>query len=108
MNKIETMKRKEILQNLKFVEEIVIRTSAIAEYGVTHPEDYANSIDEMRGVRFGAEVTLQALYKTFPELMQEDSCFNIPVIDTCVVLTAKDKKTAAKAILMLWRSSSRR
>lgn len=94
MNKIETMKRKEILQNLKFVEEIVIRTSAIAEYGVTHPEDYANSIDEMRGVRFGAEV---ALYETFPELMQEDSCFNIPVIDTCVVLTAKDKKTAAKA-----------
>lgn len=48
MNKIETMKRKEILQNLKFVEEIVIRTSAIAEYGVTHPEDYANSMDEMR------------------------------------------------------------
>ena len=36
-------------------------------------------------------------YETFPELMQEDSCFNIPVIDTCVVLTAKDKKTAAKA-----------
>ena len=97
MNKIETMKRKEILQNLKFVEEIVIRTSAIAEYEVTHPEDYANSIDEMRGVRFGAEVTLQALYETFPELMQEDFCFNIPVIDTCVVLTAKDKKTAAKA-----------
>lgn len=49
MNKIETMKRKEILQNLKFVEEIVIRTSAIAEYEVTHPEDYANSIDEMKG-----------------------------------------------------------
>lgn len=97
MNKIETMKRKEILQNLKFVEEIVIRTSAIAEYEVTHPEDYANSIDEMRGVRFGAEVTLQVLYETFPELMQEDFCFNIPVIDTCVVLTAKDKKTAAKA-----------
>lgn len=46
MNKIETMKRKEILQNLKFVEEIVIRTSAIAEYGVTHPEDYANSIGD--------------------------------------------------------------
>lgn len=56
MNKIKTMKRKEILQNLKFVEEIVIRTSAIAEYEVTHPEDYANSIDEMRGVRFGARV----------------------------------------------------
>ncbi len=41
MNKIETMKRKEILQNLKFVEEIVIGTSAIAEYGVTP--------DEMKG-----------------------------------------------------------
>lgn len=55
-------------------------------------------MDEMRGVRFGAEVTLQALYETFPELMQEDSCFNIPVIDTCVVLTAKEAERFAKIL----------
>lgn len=91
------MKRKEIIENLKYVEKIAIKVQAMALAEIEYPEHHLISMDEMRGVRFGAEVTLQALYETFPELMQEDSCFNIPVIDTCVVLTAKDKKTAAKA-----------
>lgn len=97
MNKIETMKKKEIVENLKYVEKIAIKVQAMALAGIEAPEHHLISMDELEGLRSGSEFVLQALYEVFPELMQEDSCFNIPVIDTCVVLTAKDKKTAAKA-----------
>lgn len=97
MNKIETMKKKEIVENLKYVEKIAIKVQAMALAGIEVPEHHLISMDELEGLRSGSEFVLQALYEVFPELMQDDSCFNIPVIDTCVVLTAKDKKTAAKA-----------
>lgn len=98
MNKIETMKRKEIIENLKYVEKIAIEVQAMALAGIEAPEHHLISMDELEGLRSGSEFVLQALYETFPELMQEDSCFNIPVIDTCVVLTAKEAERFAKIL----------
>lgn len=96
MNKIETMKRKEILQNLKFVEKIAIKVQTIALAGIEDPEHHLISMDELEGLRSGSEFVLEGLYEVFPELMQDDTVLDLAGAGACVVLEAKAKRDYMK------------
>lgn len=90
MNKIETMKRKEIIENLKYVEKIAIKVQAMALAGIEDPDD------ELEGLRSGSEFVLQALYEVFPELMQDDTVLDLAGTGAHVVVDAKAKKNYMK------------
>lgn len=96
MNKIETMKRKEIIENLKYVEKIAIEVQAMALAGIEAPEHHLISMDELEGLRSGSEFVLQALYEVFPELMKDDTVLGLVGAGACVVLDAKAKKNYIK------------
>lgn len=96
MNKIETMKRKEIIENLKYVEKIAINVQAMALVGIEDPEHHLISMDELEGLRSGSEFVLQALYEAFPELMQDDTVLDLAGAGACVVLEAKAKRDDMK------------
>lgn len=94
MNKIETMKRKEIVENLKYVEKIAIKVQAMALAGIEAPEHHLISMDELEGLRSGSEFVLQALYEVFPELMQDDTVLDLAGTGAYVAFDAKAKKNA--------------
>lgn len=96
MNKIKTMKRKEILQNLKFVEKIAIKVQAMALAGIEDPKHHLILMDELEGLRSGSEFVLQALYEAFPELMQDDTVLDLAGAGAYVVIDAKAKKNYMK------------
>nr|DAM83083.1 MAG TPA: hypothetical protein [Caudoviricetes sp.] len=96
MNKIETMKRKEIIENLKYVEKIAIKVQAMALVGIEDPEHHLISMDELEGLRSGSEFVLQALYEVFPELMQDDTVLDLAGAGACVVFEAKAKRDDMK------------
>lgn len=96
MNKIETMKRKEIIENLKYVEKIAIKVQAMALAGIEAPEHHLISMDELEGLRSGSEFVLQALYEAFPELMQDDTVLDLAGAGAYVVIDAKAKKIYMK------------
>lgn len=96
MNKIETMKRKEIIENLKYVEKIAIKVQAMALVGIEDPEHHLISMDELEGLRSGSEFVLQALYEVFPELMQDDTVLDLAGAGACVVIEAKAKRDDMK------------
>ena len=96
MNKIETMKRKEIIKNLKYVEKIAIAVQAMALAGIEAPEHHLISMDELEGLRPGSEFVLQALYEVFPELMQDDTVLDLAGTGAYVAFDAKAKKNDMK------------
>lgn len=96
MNKIETMKRKEIIENLKYVEKIAIKVQAMALAGIEAPEHHLISVDELEGLRSGSEFVLQALYEAFPELMQYDTVLDLAGAGAYVAIDAKAKKNYMK------------
>lgn len=96
MNKIETMKRKEIIENLKYVEKIAIKVQAMALVGIEAPEHHLISMDELEGLRSGSEFVLQALYEVFPELMQDDTVLDLAGTGAYVAFDAKAKKNDMK------------
>lgn len=96
MNKIETMKRKEIIENLKYVEKIAIKVQAMALVGIKDPEHHLISMDKLEGLRSGSGFVLQALYEAFPELMQDDTVLGLVGTGAYVVLDAKAKKNDMK------------
>lgn len=96
MNKIETMKKKEIVENLKYVEKIAIKVQAMALAGIEDPEHHLISMDELEGLRSGSEFVLQALYEAFPELMQDDTVLDLAGAGACVVFEAKAKRDDMK------------
>lgn len=96
MNKIETMKRKEIIENLKYVEKIAIKVQAMALAGIEAPEHHLISMDELEGLRSGSEFVLQALYEVFPELMQDDTVLDLAGTGAYAAFDAKAKKNDMK------------
>lgn len=96
MNKIETMKRKEIIENLKYVEKIAIEVQAMALVGIEAPEHHLISMDELEGLRSGSEFVLQALYEVFPELMQDDTVLDLAGTGAYAAFDAKAKKNDMK------------
>ena len=96
MNKIETMKRKEIIENLKYVEKIAIEVQAMALAGIEAPEHHLISMDELEGLRSGSEFVLQALYEVFPELMQDDTVLDLAGTGAYAAFDAKAKKNDMK------------
>lgn len=96
MNKIETMKRKEIIENLKYVEKIAIEVQAMALAGIEAPEHHLISMDELEGLRSGSEFVLQALYEVFPELMKDDTVLGLVGTGAYVAFDAKAKKNDMK------------
>ena len=96
MNKIETMKKKEIVENLKYVEKIAIKVQAMALAGIEAPEHHLISMDELEGLRYGSEFVLQALYEVFPELMQDDTVLGLVGTGAYVAFDAKAKKNDMK------------
>lgn len=96
MNKIETMKRKEIIENLKYVEKIAIEVQAMALIGIEAPEHHLISMDELEGLRSGSEFVLQALYEVFPELMQDDTVLDLAGTGAYAAFDAKAKKNDMK------------
>lgn len=96
MNKIEMMKRKEIIENLKYVEKIAIKVQAMALAGIEDPKHHLILMDELEGLRSGSEFVLQALYEAFPELMQDDTVLGLVGTRAYVVLDAKAKKNDMK------------
>lgn len=96
MNKIEMMKRKEIIENLKYVEKIAIEVQAMALAGIEAPEHHLISMDELEGFRSGSEFVLQALYEVFPELMKDDTVLGLVGTGAYVAFDAKAKKNAMK------------
>lgn len=96
MNKIETMKRKEIIENLKYVEKIAIKVQAMALVGIEAPEHHLISMDELEGLRSGSEFVLQALYEVFPELMQDDTVLDLAGTGAYAAFDAKAKKNDMK------------
>lgn len=96
MNKIETMKRKEIVENLKYVEKIAIKVQAMALAGIEAPEHHLISMDELEGLRSGSEFVLQALYEVFPELMQDDTVLDLAGTGAYAAFDAKAKKNDMK------------
>lgn len=96
MNKIETMKRKEIIENLKYVEKIAIEVQAMALVGIEAPEHHLISMDELEGLRSGSEFVLQALYEVFPELMHDDTVLDLAGTGAYASFDAKAKKNDMK------------
>ena len=96
MIKVETMKKKEIVENLKYVEKIAIKVQVMALAGIEDPEHHLISVDEREGLRSGSEFVLQALYEAFPELMQDDTVLDLVRAGAYVVIDAKAKKNYMK------------
>lgn len=96
MIKVETMKKKEIVENIKYVEEIVIKVQAMALAGIEDPEQHLISVDELEGLRSGSEFVLQALYEVFPELMNDDTVLGLVGTGAYVAFDAKAKKNDMK------------
>lgn len=96
MIKVETMKKKEIVENLKYVEKVAIKVQAMALAGIEDPEHHLISVDELEGLRSGSEFVLQALYEAFPELMQDDTVLYLAGAGAYVVIDAKAKKNYMK------------